>query len=82
MLDNNLKIHLDGARIFNAAVSQKSSLSDIASYFDSISYVCHVWVPSRLFSWGEMNLLKRLEGGERFWVEDETVGNLYKEFML
>ena len=35
--DNNLKIHLDGARIFNAAVSQKSSLSDIASYFDSIS---------------------------------------------
>ena len=35
--DNNLKIHLDGARIFNAAVSQKSSLSDISSYFDSIS---------------------------------------------
>lgn len=35
--DNNLKIHLDGARVFNASVDQGSSLIDIASPFDSIS---------------------------------------------
>lgn len=37
--ENNLKLHLDGARIFNALVAKKTNASDIGKYFDSIS-VC------------------------------------------
>ena len=35
----NLKMHLDGARIWNAATNLKVQESDIARYFDSVS-VC------------------------------------------
>ncbi len=35
----NLKLHLDGARLFNAVVKQGVSVRDIAGHFDSIS-VC------------------------------------------
>jgi threonine aldolase len=34
---NNLKLHLDGARIFNAAVDSKVHVSEISQNFDSIS---------------------------------------------
>ena len=34
---NNLMLHLDGARVFNAAVALDLELSDISQYFDSIS---------------------------------------------
>jgi len=34
---NNLKIHLDGARIFNASIQSSTSPRDIAKYFDSVS---------------------------------------------
>lgn len=34
---HNLKIHLDGARIFNAAVSQQVPVSEIARHYDSVS---------------------------------------------
>ena len=37
--ENNLSMHLDGARIWNAAVSQGVSEQEIAQYFDSVS-VC------------------------------------------
>ena len=33
----NLKLHLDGARIFNAAVKLKCPVTDISNHFDSIS---------------------------------------------
>lgn len=35
--DNKLKIHLDGARVANAAVAQKIAISDITQHFDSVS---------------------------------------------
>ena len=35
--DNGLKIHLDGARVANAAVAQNVNISDITQYFDSVS---------------------------------------------
>ncbi|WP_445945637.1 low-specificity L-threonine aldolase [Shewanella sp.] len=35
--DNGLKIHLDGARVANAAVAQGIKISDITQYFDSVS---------------------------------------------
>jgi threonine aldolase len=35
--DKGLKIHLDGARIANAAVAQHCKISDITQYFDSVS---------------------------------------------
>lgn len=38
-LDNNLKFHLDGARIFNAIVEKKESPKEYGTLFDSIS-VC------------------------------------------
>ncbi|HTI09867.1 MAG TPA: GntG family PLP-dependent aldolase [Puia sp.] len=37
--DNQLKLHLDGARLFNALVAQKQSAADFGRLFDSIS-VC------------------------------------------
>jgi len=37
--DNNLKLHLDGARLFNAIVSKKYTTQEIGKEFDSIS-VC------------------------------------------
>lgn len=33
----HLKIHLDGARVANAAIAQQCKLSDITQYFDSVS---------------------------------------------
>ncbi len=38
-LENNLKLHLDGARLFNAIVAQKENPADYGKVFDSIS-VC------------------------------------------
>ncbi|AQS37484.1 L-threonine aldolase [Shewanella psychrophila] len=35
--DHKLKIHLDGARVANAAVAQNIAISDITQYFDSVS---------------------------------------------
>ena len=35
--DNNLKLHLDGARIFNASVKLGVSVREISKYFDSVS---------------------------------------------
>lgn len=35
---NNIKLHLDGARIFNAYVETGISVKEYASYFDSISF--------------------------------------------
>ena len=35
---NNLKLHLDGARIFNACVETGISIKEYAGYFDSISF--------------------------------------------
>ncbi len=37
--ENNLALHLDGARVANAAVAQNISIADIATQFDSLS-VC------------------------------------------
>ncbi len=34
---NNLKLHLDGARVFNAAVAQDVHVSEITHHFDSVS---------------------------------------------
>jgi threonine aldolase len=36
--DNNLKIHMDGARVFNASAASKISVSAIASYCDTITF--------------------------------------------
>ncbi len=36
--DNNIKVHIDGARIFNASVETGISLKEYASYCDSISF--------------------------------------------
>lgn len=38
--DNNLKLHLDGARIFNASVESGVSVKDYASQADSITFCC------------------------------------------
>ncbi|QBF81833.1 low-specificity L-threonine aldolase [Shewanella maritima] len=35
--NHNLKIHLDGARVANAAVAQGTSIANITQYFDSVS---------------------------------------------
>ena len=35
---NNIKLHLDGARIFNASVETGISIKEYAGYFDSISF--------------------------------------------
>ena len=35
--DHKLKLHLDGARIFNAAVRLQVPVTDISRYFDSVS---------------------------------------------
>ncbi len=35
--ERGLKLHLDGARVFNAAVSQQVPLAQIAQYYDSVS---------------------------------------------
>ncbi len=35
--DHKLKIHLDGARVANAAVAQNIAISEITQYFDSVS---------------------------------------------
>ncbi len=38
--DNDLAFHLDGARVFNAAVAQNIAVKDITSRFDSVSVCC------------------------------------------
>jgi threonine aldolase len=35
---HNLKLHLDGARVFNAAVSQKVEVAAITRHYDSVSF--------------------------------------------
>lgn len=35
---NNLKVHMDGARVFNASVKTKKSVSEIASYCDTLTF--------------------------------------------
>jgi threonine aldolase len=37
-LERNLKLHLDGARIFNASIKQNVPVNKIARHFDSISF--------------------------------------------
>ncbi len=37
---HNLNLHLDGARVFNAAVAQDLPLHSITQYFDSVSICC------------------------------------------
>jgi len=36
--EHGLKLHLDGARVFNAAVQLKIPLADITRYYDSVSF--------------------------------------------
>ncbi|MCF7941376.1 MAG: low-specificity L-threonine aldolase [Spirochaetia bacterium] len=36
--EHQLKIHMDGARLFNAAVAQQQQISDICRYADSLSF--------------------------------------------
>lgn len=36
--ENNMKIHLDGARIFNAAIAMKTTAKEIAAPFDSVMF--------------------------------------------
>jgi threonine aldolase len=36
--ENGLKLHLDGARVFNAAVRQKVPVSEITRFYDSVSF--------------------------------------------
>lgn len=35
--DNNIRLHLDGARLFNASVETGTSLKEYCTYFDSVS---------------------------------------------
>ena len=43
--ENNLTVHMDGARVFNASVSLKTSVAEIASYCDTITFVYQrAWV--------------------------------------
>lgn len=35
---NNLKIHMDGARLFNASVAQRKSIKDIVENIDSVTF--------------------------------------------
>ncbi len=37
-IDNSLKLHLDGARVFNAAVKLKIDVQEITKFFDTISF--------------------------------------------
>jgi threonine aldolase len=37
---HSLKMHLDGARIFNAAIATKTSIKEIANHFDSVQFCC------------------------------------------
>lgn len=37
---HQLRMHLDGARVFNAVVAQASTLTEITQYFDSVSICC------------------------------------------
>lgn len=36
--EHGLSLHLDGARVFNAAVQQKVAISEITRYYDSVSF--------------------------------------------
>ena len=36
--ENNLKLHVDGARIFNAAVSLNIDVKDLVEYVDSVTF--------------------------------------------
>ncbi len=36
--EKNIPVHLDGARIFNAAVASECSVKDISKYFDSVMF--------------------------------------------
>lgn len=36
--ENNLTVHMDGARVFNASIGLKTSVAEIASYCDTITF--------------------------------------------
>ena len=36
--ENNLRVHLDGARIFNAAIALNTSVSEVAKYADTVMF--------------------------------------------
>nr|WP_315467056.1 low-specificity L-threonine aldolase [uncultured Undibacterium sp.] len=38
--DHKLAVHLDGARVFNAAIAQQMSVKDICAGFDTVSVCC------------------------------------------
>lgn len=65
-----LKLHLDGARIFNALIESNESPEQIGQYFDSIS-VClskGLGAPVGSLLVGKKNLSKKLDALERFLV--------------
>lgn len=70
----DLKLHLDGARVFNAAVKQKVPVSEITRYYDSVSFclskglgapVGSILVGSREFIARAHRLRKMAGGGMR-----------------
>ena len=70
----DLKLHLDGARVFNAAVQQKVPLGEITRYYDSVSFclskglgapVGSILVGSREFIARAHRLRKMAGGGMR-----------------
>lgn len=72
--DNNLKLHLDGARIFNAAVALDLSVADLTSEVDSLTFclskglcapVGSVLVGDQAFIAEAHRIRKQLGGGMR-----------------
>jgi threonine aldolase len=59
--EKNLAMHLDGARIFNAAVKTKRDIKDLCAYFDSVS-IClskGLGAPAGSVLCGDADLIKR-----------------------
>ena len=67
----DLAMHLDGARLFNAAVFGNLQITDLVKDFDSVSFVyLKVWEPqSAPFLLATRSLLKLVVDGEKFSVE-------------
>ena len=72
--DNNLKLHLDGARVFNASIKSGEKVCDISSPFDSVSFclskglgcpVGSVLVGSKVFIQRAHRFRKMFGGGMR-----------------
>ena len=67
---NNLALHLDGARVFNAIVHKKENAADYGKVFDSVS-IClskGLGAPVGSVLVGSLPLSKKPEDGERFLV--------------